>query len=294
MKVLISSIGSRGDVQPMLALAVELRALGHTATLCAAPNFRPWVEAHGIRFVPLGPDVKQFVGQTAAAPGRKKPTRAQLRSLVPHSVREQFQVLGEAARGCDLLVGGTLQAAAPSVAESLGMPYVYVAYSPVVLPSPNHPPPMIRPQSLPRLANRALWLRNDWSWNRTFRDATNEQRAQRGLRPVTDMWRYVSTDHPWLAADPALGPAGPCAGLRVTQTGAWLLPDEAPLPEELERFLGEGDAPLYFGFGSTGAFGGMGELFVEAARAVGRRAILLRGLGQRRPRGEQVRLHCRR
>jgi vancomycin aglycone glucosyltransferase len=43
MKVLISSTGSRGDVQPILALALELRALGHDARLCVAPNFKDWV-----------------------------------------------------------------------------------------------------------------------------------------------------------------------------------------------------------------------------------------------------------
>ena len=38
MKVLLCSIGSRGDVQPILALALELRALGHNASLCVAPT----------------------------------------------------------------------------------------------------------------------------------------------------------------------------------------------------------------------------------------------------------------
>ena len=47
MKVFLTSVGSRGDVQPILALAVELRALGHTALVCAAPNFQTWVECLG-------------------------------------------------------------------------------------------------------------------------------------------------------------------------------------------------------------------------------------------------------
>src|SRR4051794_15984349 len=113
MRILISSIGSRGDVQPILGLALELRALGHMATLCVPPNFKPWVESHGIACVPLGPDVKQFMRQNAGPRKRQPPSRAQLRKLVPGSVREQFQVLGEAARGCDVLVGANaLQAAA--------------------------------------------------------------------------------------------------------------------------------------------------------------------------------------
>ena len=43
MQILLSSIGSRGDVQPILALGLELLALGHTARLCTAPNFKAWI-----------------------------------------------------------------------------------------------------------------------------------------------------------------------------------------------------------------------------------------------------------
>jgi vancomycin aglycone glucosyltransferase len=60
MKVLLSSIGSRGDVQPILAMAREIRASGHEARLCVAPNFKEWVESFGIECVPIGPDVKRF------------------------------------------------------------------------------------------------------------------------------------------------------------------------------------------------------------------------------------------
>jgi len=61
MKVLISSIGTRGEVQPILALALELRALGHSAERCVAPNFKPWVESYGVPCTPVGPDVQKFM-----------------------------------------------------------------------------------------------------------------------------------------------------------------------------------------------------------------------------------------
>src|SRR5215831_2810543 len=121
MKVLISSIGSRGEAQPILGLALELRALGHDATLCLPPNFKPWVEAHGIACIPIGPDVQKFAAQSASAPTkRKKATRAQMRQLVAHTVREQFAVTREAAKGRDLIVvAGGLQSAGRSIAEAL-------------------------------------------------------------------------------------------------------------------------------------------------------------------------------
>lgn len=270
MKALISSIGSRGDVQPVLALAVALKALGHTARLCVAPNFKAWVEEHGVECVPLGPDLKQMsAAMRSAGPKKKKKIpRAALRKMVPQSVREQFQVLGEAAKGCDVIVAATLQAAARSIAEVRKLPYVSVTFCPITVPSPDHPPPFIRPQRLPRFVNRVLWYRTERSWNLTFRGCVNEERAKLGLAPVESMMRHVATDSPWVAADPVLAPGG---------TGAWFLPEPTPLPDPLEQFLNEGDAPIYFGFGSRVASQETGPLFLEAARALDRRAIILQG-----------------
>jgi vancomycin aglycone glucosyltransferase len=63
----------------------------------------------------------------------------------------------------------------------------------------------------------------------------------------------------------------------VVQTGAWLLPDERPLPPELADFLDAGDPPVHFGFGSIRAPHGLAAAMVGAARAHGRRVILSRG-----------------
>ena len=62
MKALVSTIGSRGDVQPLLALALELRALGHDAVVCVAPNFKEWVESLGFTCFPIRPDLKEHDG----------------------------------------------------------------------------------------------------------------------------------------------------------------------------------------------------------------------------------------
>jgi len=63
----------------------------------------------------------------------------------------------------------------------------------------------------------------------------------------------------------------------VYQTGAWILPDKRPLSRELEAFLAEGEPPIYFGFGSTRAPQAAGQVMLNAARALGRRAIVSRG-----------------
>jgi vancomycin aglycone glucosyltransferase len=96
-----------------------------------------------------------------------------------------------------------------------------------------------------------------------------------GLAPVSDVRGHMFTDRPWLAADPVLAP-WPDAATQVIQTGAWVLPDDRPLEADVARFLERDDAPIYFGFGSTPAPQDV-AVMIDAARAVGRRAIVSRG-----------------
>jgi vancomycin aglycone glucosyltransferase len=268
MRALLSTIGSRGDVQPLLALAVALRELGHEARLCAPPDFRDLAEAHDVPFVPVGPRVR------SGATGDPKDAIADM-------VAGQFATLREAAAGCDVLVGcNQLQVAARSVAELLGLRYVFADYSPIAFPSPHHLPPRLPgPPPEPGADPRTVWARERDSRNALFGAALNEQRAAAGLAPVTDVLGHLLTDRPLLAADPALAP-WPGGDLDVTQTGAWLLRDERPLPAEVTDFLADGEPPVYFGFGSMSTPRSTGTAVVDAARALGRRAIVLRGWGE--------------
>lgn len=285
MKILLSSIGSRGDVQPVLALALELRAHGHEPRLCVPPNFKDWVESYGLTCIPIGPDLKKLTGGSTPKPPVVPPPE-QRRALAGQTVRSQFPVLLEAARGCDLIIGATaLQFATRSVAESLGIRYAFAAYCPAVLPSPDHPPPKFgvhHPLSLAPSENLALWAEEAASWNDLFGAALNEERAKLGLPPVDSVQRHMFTDEPWLAADPVLGPAG-AGDLHIRQTGAWLLRDRTPLPVPLERFLADGPPPVYLGFGSMRATDETSRILVEAARSLGLRSILSQGWGDLSP-----------
>lgn len=281
MNVLLSSIGSRGDVQPLLALALELRMQGHNARLCVAPNFADWIESFGLSCVPIGPDLRKLTGGTAAA--SPKPSAEQLRQLAAHTVRGHFPVLTAAARGCDVIVaGGALQVATRSVAEAVGIPYIFATYCPAVLPSPDHPPPKMgahHPQSLPAETIRSLWSEDEQRWSDLFRGALNEERSKAGLAPIDSVRQYVFTDRPWLAADPVIAPAGESAHLRIVQTGAWFLPEQRSLPEDVEKFLSEGEPPVYFGFGSMRASDQTSRILIEAARTLGLRSIISAGWG---------------
>ena len=281
MRVLLSTIGSRGDVQPLAALALELKELGQDVRLCVPPDFREWLEALGLEVTPIGPEVKKAPQPSLSAPPTP-PTPEQIRQAVEGTAAAQFETIGAAARDCDAIVGATaLQIAAPSVAEKLGIPYAFAAYCPAVLPSPHHAPPVLSTRGEtpppPDADKRELWAKDGARFNETFLAALNSRRASIGLPPVDDARRHVLTERPWLAADPILAPWPDSTDPTVFQTGAWLVRDERPLAPELEAFLDAGDPPIYFGLGSMKAPPQLSRVMVDAARSLGRRAVLLRG-----------------
>jgi vancomycin aglycone glucosyltransferase len=125
------------------------------------------------------------------------------------TVAGQFEAITAAARGCDILVAGmALQFALHSVAEQMGIPYVYAAWRPITLPSQHHAPPPLpswaQPATDGTADNRTLWLQDAKRWNDLWAAAINSHRAAAGLAPVSDVRSHILTNRPWLAADPAL------------------------------------------------------------------------------------------
>lgn len=300
MRAVLSTTGSRGEVQPLVALALQLSALGRDVRVCVPPDFCDWVEGLGISSVPLGPPMRPAAAAAAAACRPYTPSTRDLstpegrRQAAESAVAAQFAALPQAARECDVLVSaGAVQVAARSVAELLGIGYVHAEYCPTALPSPRHAPapwPGWPRDDTGVAGNRERWAADARRWNDTWGAALNAHRAAAGLAPVGDVRDHVLTDRPWLAADPALGPwpergvgNGDRSGDRsgggdVFQTGAWLLPDERPLPAEVESFLEAGDPPVYFGLGSMHAPGDdVSHVVATAARTLGRRVIVSRG-----------------
>ena len=279
MRVLLSTIGSRGDVQPLVALATQLVALGQEVRLCVPPDFREWIEGLGMPVTPIGPELRS-TGK--ASPSLGAITPEQRRQMIEGTVTAQFETITRAAQGCAVLVGATaLQVAAPSVAERLGIPYVFAAYCPAVLPSSRHAPPVLAALGDKPAAAMddysELWAQDAKRWNDTWGPLINTQRESLGLTPIRDVCGYVLTDRPWLAADATLGPWPNARDEAVFQTGAWMLPDERPLAPELEAFLDAGDPPIYFGFGSIRAPADVSRVMIASSRVLGRRAIVSRG-----------------
>jgi vancomycin aglycone glucosyltransferase len=279
MRVLLSTIGSRGDVQPLVALGVALRDLGQEVRLCVPPDFRDWIESLGMPVTPIGPELRS-TGK--ANPSAALPTPEQRRQMMEGTVATQFETIARAAQGCDVIVGATvLQIAAPSVAERMGIPYFLAAYCPAVLPSPHHAPltlGLLGDRPAPAVADyREIWDQDARRWNDMWGSLLNSHREALGLAPIGDVRSYVVTDRPWLAADPTLGPWPDPADPAVFQPGAWILPDDRPLSPELEAFLDAGEPPVYFGFGSIRATEDLSQIMIHSARRLGRRSIVFRG-----------------
>lgn len=279
MRVLLSTIGTRGDVQPLIALAQQLRELGHTPHLCVPPDFYEWIKGLDLLVTAIGPELRATAKPSAAT---AMPTADQRQQMITDSVTTQFETISKAAIDCDVIVGATaLQIAAPSIAEYMGIPYVFAAFCPAVLPSSHHAPPVYTMRGdTPATSTSAiqkLWTQNAQRFNDSFGASLNTHRAAIGLSAVQDVGRHVFTERPWLAADATLGPWTDVVDGNVFQTGAWILPDHRPLAPEIESFLDSEDPPIYFGFGSIRTPENIVRNMIVAARALGRRVIVSRG-----------------
>lgn len=280
MRVLLSGYDSRGGIEPLAGLAAGLRARGAEVRVCAPADeeFAARLAGAGVPLVPVGAAVRPVMTGTTAPSPEGLPGRADA------LIAAQFDTLPAAAEGCDVLVATGLMPAAAgarSVADMLGVRYVYATFQQLTLPSPHHPPLEYPGRPFPpgETDNRVLWDLDARSINALFREVLNARRATIGLPPVDDVRDYVITGRPLLASDPTLDPWQEPADLDIVQTGAWIVPDERPLPADLEAFLEAGEPPVYAGFGSMPmrASEDIARVAVEAIRAQGRRAVLARG-----------------
>ena len=248
MRVLLSTYGSRGDVEPLVGLAVQLRALGAEARVCAPPDeeFAELLTGVGVPLVPFGQPWRSWVRPSAAEERTRR---------VAEFIAAQYDTVAVAAQGCDVLLAtGMSHFVARSVAEKVAIPHRYATFCPIQLND-----------------------QDAQNWNTLFGAPINTHRASIGLPPVDDVREFMLTDHPWLAADPTLGPWQLTSDLDVVHTGAWILPDERPLPDELVAFLDAGTPPVYVGFGSMRVPTDGARAAIEAIRAQGRRALVSRG-----------------
>jgi vancomycin aglycone glucosyltransferase len=276
LRVLLSTYDSRGGIEPLVALAVRLQELGAEVRMCAPPDCAERLAEAGLPLIPVGAPVRELVH------GAKPPSETDVPRVVGELIAAWFDKVTPAAEGCDALVATGLTpavTAAQSVAEKLGIYSVHVSYCPIYLPSPRQRPHPLPGRPVPADVTdpKVLDELDVQSYNAVFGEVLNTHRVANGLPPVDNVRALFHGDHQWLAADPVLAPWPGSPYLDVVQTGAWIVPDDRPLPADLEEFLAAGPAPVYVGFGSMRAPEDVARVAIEAIRAQGHRVLLSRG-----------------
>lgn len=260
MKITLVACGSRGDVQPMLALALGLQRAGHQVVLTVPPDFEAWAGSYGCTVRSLGPGFKDNPEMRDAGPGS-------FRRFVKQELRAELLDLPEIAKGSDLVLAEGLAFGAHSVAEHLGVPYRLISFAPLAMMGTDK-------DSLG--AHAALWFVRTIG-NFTLRGLLNRGRAALGLPPLRDVILSWAGERPICATDAALTRLPQGAVPKSVQTGYMHLQQCGSLGPEVEAFLADGPAPVYVGFGSVPIAKPrrLGRMLAEVARSQSRRLVVL-------------------
>ncbi|MEV1001183.1 glycosyltransferase [Nonomuraea sp. NPDC050202] len=280
MRPLLITVGSRGDVQPYLALACGLLAAGHRPLLAAPRRFEPLATACGVDFAPLNDEMLALQDKVQGQGVRTAITAA--RTVKPMLRRLLDDQAALTAHEADVVVHHPKSLGGPYVAEKLGVPALAGLLLPLYLPTAAFASPIL-PVRVPRALNRASW-RVSSAVEAPYRGTVRDWRVgalglRDGFRPVADLVEAGGVLHAW---SPHLLPAPPDWPASAHPIGFWTMPAASwTPPERLARFLDDGDPPIYVGFGSSssGDPQTLTATVLEAVRLTGRRAVLATGWG---------------
>ncbi|NJN68175.1 MAG: glycosyltransferase family 1 protein [Chloroflexaceae bacterium] len=288
MHITIATMGTRGDVQPYVALGKGLQRAGHTVRLATFANFASFVRHHGLDFAAIAGDSMALM--EAIIHAGTNPLAFMRRSY-------QFyrpimdQVLEDTRRAClgaDLVVCQLACIYTYHLAEKLGIPCVQAFVMPFhrtrTFPSMMSPPGW----SLGGLYNFLTHVVSEQAFLHAFGSDLNRWRQSLGLSPLPrHHWPYQCLHGRLIPVlygfSPSLIPRPPDWGHHIQVTGHWFLDDDPSWqpPTSLCDFLAAGPPPVYVGFGSiTGKdFGSLSAMVLEALRKTGQRGVLLSGWG---------------
>ncbi len=271
-RILIPTIGTRGDVQPFIALAQGLERAGHSVRVATHPTMRGLVESYGVRFAPMGPDID--IGEEAAA------IRSRSRNVMVGLVRTMrfaFDMLERShddllalCEDADLLVISAQGAAGKNEADHLGLPYASVTLMPWSLPTQDPDQPLFK-----RMAFAAL----GWALGLLTTGPLNRMRRRQGLGPVGPEG-FTSRRLNLVPISPEIYAPDPRWEPHHRVVGYWFAdePSGWRAPAELLSFLENGEPPLVVSLGamSLGSSDALetANLFTEGIRRAGVRAIV--------------------
>ncbi|MFC3077937.1 glycosyltransferase [Phenylobacterium terrae] len=288
MKISIHTLGTRGDVQPYLALALALIRAGHQVLLAAPQQFAGLIEGQGVPFAPLPAGFLDLLdtpqGKAAIARGRGFSGGLKLLKHVRPLMRELFDAEWRAAAGFspDLIVHHPKSLASPHMAEKLGVEALLASPLPGFTPTAAFPSPLLPFRTLGPL-NRASHRLAIQGGQTLFRRAIAQWRASvlgldgagAGRAPVRTLYAY----------SPAVLPRPADWSDDVCVSGYWVLDAPWAPPADLAAFLSAGDRPVYVGFGSMPGIDPreLTETVAAALARAGRRGVLATGGGALTP-----------
>jgi len=259
VKFAILAYGSRGDVQPYIALSLGLQAAGHSVRLAAPAMFRGFVEQYGLEFYELPGDPAQFLKRAFKRPGYWLESVRTARALVASMAPVAGKLAGEiliACRGCDAVIHSLVTSfLGHHAAQVLDIPDLSALVFAVFAPTHSFPNPLFPPLHGPERYNIETHLQ----FTRVFFKAQaltyNWLRSRRPYLPPLQTAPFEQDGAPPIlfGFSQAVLPRPSDWGAHVHQTGYWFLPHPAgwqPAPE-LADFLAAGEPPVYFGVGSV-------------------------------------------
>ena len=272
MKILIPTIGSRGDVQPFIALAQGLMRAGHSVTLASHPLMKALVTSYGVTFAPIGPDI-DLAQEVASIRHQARNTAIGLIQgmrfgfkMLEHSHQDILTL----CRDVDLVVVPTAVAAGKNEAELSHLPYLSVTLMPWAIPwdAPNRP-------LLKKMAYRAI----DGLVHLITTQPLNRIRRRQGLTPVGKEG-FTSTRLNLIPISPAVFAPNPLWEPQHRVVGYWFTktPTRWEPPADLLAFLEKGDPPILVSLGAMSLGEGdaleSASLFVNAIQRADVRAII--------------------
>lgn len=290
-RITIIASGTRGDVQPAIALGKTLQTAGYRVRLLASRGFRDWVEGHGLEAAPAQVDIQAVMASEGGREWVERGHNPLVQQRVMRKLIDKFgaQLIREAWAACqdaDAVISSfTSDTYALAIAEKRQIPLISMPLQPSLIATRDG-------RSIPSapFPNRISRI-NEWfcrmiiepfPW-RLYGEHVNRFRREIGLPPQTNQEniaarRQMTVLHAVSRHVMPL-PADWPGNFHVT--GYWFL-DEAPdwqPPAELVNFLAAGSPPVYVGFGSVTNSdpAATTRLIVEAVQQSGQRAILLSG-----------------
>ena len=284
MHVLISCVGSAGDVHPFLAIATALQRRGHEVALLTSPYFQARIEAAGVPFVPIGTiaDYERGVADPQIWNGLRG-FSAMWRAMQP-ALQDAYEQVLTRARPDSVLVGSSLAWSSRCAQETLRLRGATVHLSPSLMFSALAPaayPGFAWLLRLPAWCVRGILRSADrWVLDATVAPGLNALRARIGLTPVRHIvsaWQnspdlVINAFPRWFAAPQADWPAQ-----SVTIDFARLdAADDGGIDPALAAFLDAGPAPVGITPGSAMAHARpMFLRALEACAALGLRAVVI-------------------